>query len=230
MTFALGIDIEGAILAASGRKAGNVKVQTAIDGFLAVHEWMDERGILTPLRLAHLFGQCAHESMGFTHTIESLSYSADRLMAVWPSRFQHITFARQYARQPKKLANYVYARRMGNGDPTTDDGWRYRGRGYLQLTGRANYRRAGKALGIDLEVAPERATDPEIAWQIAASYLATRSRSGKTALVWADADNVKMVTRIVNGGLNGLADRIARTGRALDTLELPNETIKETTK
>ena len=116
---------------------------------------------------------------------------------------------------------------MGNGDPTTGDGWRYRGRGYLQLTGRANYRRAGKALGIDLEVAPERATDPGIAWQIAASYLATRSRSGKTALVWADADNVKMVTRIVNGGLNGLADRIARTGRALDTLERPNETITE---
>ena len=219
MTFALGIDIEGAILAASGRKAGNVKVRTAIDGFLAVHEWMDERGILTPLRLAHLFGQCAHESMGFAHTIESLSYSADRLMAVWPSRFQHITFARQYARQPKKLANYVYSRRMGNGDPTTDDGWRYRGRGWMQLTGRANYRKAGWVVGVDLEADPETARRPGPAWQIAAHYLATRKRRGKTALEWADADNARQITRIVNGGLNGLDDRNRRTRRALEQLK-----------
>ena len=214
-----GIDIEGAILAASGRKAGNVKVQTAIDGFLAVHEWMDERGILTPLRLAHLFGQCAHESAGFQATIESLSYSADRLMAVWPSRFQHITFARQYARQPKKLANYVYARRMGNGDPTTDDGWRYRGRGWMQLTGRANYRKAGWVVGVDLEADPETARRPGPAWQIAAHYLATRKRRGKTALEWADANNARQITRIVNGGLNGLDDRNRRTRRALEQLK-----------
>ena len=214
-----GIDIEGAILAASGRKAGNVQVRTAIDGFLAVHEWMDGRGILTPLRIAHLFGQCAHESMGFTHTIESLSYSAKRLMAVWPSRFQHITFARQYARQPKKLANYVYARRMGNGDPTTDNGWRYRGRGWLQLTGRANYRRAGWVVGVDLEADPETARLPGPAWQIAAHYLATRKRRGKTALEWADADNARQITRIVNGGLNGLDDRVKRTRRALEQLK-----------
>ncbi len=212
-----GIDIEGALLAASGRKTTNAKIDGAIEGFLAVHEWMDERGVLTPLRLAHLFGQCAHESMGFTHTIESLSYSAKRLMAVWPSRFPTLAIADQYARQPRKLANFTYGGRMGNREP--NDGWRYRGRGWLQLTGRSNYRRAGWVVGVDLEAQPDLARKPGPAWQIAAHYLATRKRRGKTALEWADEDSARQVTRIINGGLNGLDDRIKRTRRALEQLK-----------
>ena len=98
------------------------------------------------LGLAALIGQCAHESMGFTVTEERLSYSAARLMQVWPARYPTEEIARRYARQPRKLANHTYGGRNGNTEP--DDGWRYRGRGYLQLTGRANYRLAGLAVGL----------------------------------------------------------------------------------
>ena len=181
--------------------------------------------LATPLRAAHLIGQCAHESMGFTRLVESLYFTTpERLMAVWPRRFASPAVARVFTRNPERLANHVYGGRMGNTRP--GDGWRYRGRGYLQLTGRANYRRFGARIGIDLEASPERAAEPEIAWLIAASYLATRSRSGKTALEWADADNVEMVTRIVNGGLNGLDDRRHRTAAALSALAGPGRTLR----
>jgi len=173
--------------------------------------------LATPQRAAHLIGQCAHESMGFTRAAESLYFTTpERLMAVWPRRFALLTAARGFTRDPERLANHVYGGRMGN--TRSGDGYRYRGRGYLQLTGRSNYRRFGARIGIDLEAGPERAAEPEIAWLIAASYLATRSRSGKTALEWADANNVEMVTRIVNGGLHGLADRHQRTAAALSAL------------
>ncbi len=173
--------------------------------------------LATPLRAAHLIGQCAHESMGFTRLVESLYFTTpERLMAVWPRRFASLAVAAGFTRDPERLANHVYGGRMGNTRP--GDGYRYRGRGYLQLTGRTNYRRFGARIGIDLEAGPERAAEPEIAWLIAASYLATRSRGGKTALEWADTDNVETVTRIVNGGLNGLADRRQRTAAALSAL------------
>ena len=99
----------------------------------------------------------------------------------------------RFARDPELLANRVYAGRIGNGDAASGDGYRYRGRGYLQLTGRANYRAFGQRLGIDLERHPERAEEPEIAWRIAACYFATRPRAGLTALKWADADNVEAI-------------------------------------
>ena len=205
-------DIEAGIRAAAGRDA-----QAAIDGFMAVKEWMDQRGILTPRRRAHLFGQCAHESVGYTRTIENLNYSAHRLMVVWPRRFPTLREAEQYARQPKMLANKVYGGRMGNREP--GDGWRYRGRGWLQLTGRNNYRQSCAPLGIDLEAQPEIAREPSTAWRIAARYLGVREWAGKTALEWADENNTRQVTRIVNGGLNGLDDRIKRTAAALAVLE-----------
>ena len=94
------------------------------------------------------------------------------------------------------------------------DGFRFRGRGYLQLTGRSNYRTFGRRVGIDLEADPDQAAEPDTAWLIAASYLANRKRGGKTAFQWADDNNVEAVTRIVNGGINGLADRRHRTARA----------------
>ncbi len=181
--------------------------------------------LATPQRAAHLIGQCAHESMGFTRAVESLYFTTpERLMAVWPRRFASVAAARGFTRDPERLANQVYGGRLGNTRP--GDGYRYRGRGYLQLTGRANYRRFGARIGIDLEASPERATEPETAWLIAASYLATRSRSGRTALEWADADNVEMVTRIVNGGRHGLADRRHRTAAALSALTGKGRTLR----
>ena len=205
-------------LAQAARAAAPRAPEAAIEGLLAAAPALDRAGVLaTPRRAAHLIGQAAHESAGFTRDEEDLHYTtAARLMAVWPGRFAHQGVAAAYLGTPQALAEHVYGGRMGNARP--GDGWRYRGRGWLMLTGRANYRRMGAALGLDLEARPERAGDPLTAWRIAGQYLAVRRRAGASALDWADRDAADMVTRIVNGALHGLADRMARTARALAVL------------
>jgi len=168
-------------------------------------------------RLAHLIGQCAHESSGFVVTSENLFYTTpERLCAIWSKRFHTVEFASRFTRNPERLANHVYGGRMGN---TRDgDGYRYRGRGYLQLTGRRNYQRFGEAIGVDIEAEPGRAAEPEIAWRIAISYMNTRRRKGKSCFEWADLDNCELVTLAINGGFHGLSDRRLRTGGALAAL------------
>lgn len=211
-------------LKAAVRAAAHDAPETAIDGLDAVRTQLVEIGVMkNELRVAHMIGQCAHESARFTRVAESLFFTTPaRILAVWPSRFGGLADAKKYIRNPEKLANKVYASRMGNGEPSSGDGYRYRGRGYLQLTGRSNYRTFGRRLGIDLIGEPELAEQPETAWLIAASYLATRSRTfdgtRRTALEWADQNNVEAVTKIVNGGTHGLSDRQNRTARALAAL------------
>lgn len=165
-----------------------------------------------PLRLAHFFAQICHETGGLTILSENLNYrSAERLMAVWPSRFPTLQSAAPFVGNPRALANKVYARRMGNVDP--DDGWKFRGRGLLQITGRDHYARNGRALSIPLEEAPELAIDPDHSLAVA---LETWRRAGCDAL--ADADDVVAVTRAINGGTIGLADRrtwLVKAKRAL---------------
>jgi len=214
-----GIDLEGAILAASKYGRGNRKVDLAIDGILSVHEWLDNLGTFKTMpRLAAVIGQCAHESMGFKVTEEGLFYTTPaRLMKIWPGRFPTIEFAEGYVRSSRKLANYVYGTR--NGNHRSNDGWKYRGRGYLQLTGRANYKHFGKLVDLELEKWPELAKPAPGAWKIAAAYCANRTRGGKTVFEWADEGNVEMVTRIINGGHHGLEDRRERTALALAVLE-----------
>lgn len=193
----------------------------AIAGLNSAGDRIERHGALAnALRAAHLIGQCAHESGGFTRRVESLYYSSgSRIFAVFGRKyFSSIRHAEQFARNQQKLGNRVYANRMGNGDTASGDGFRFRGRGYLQLTGRDNYRIFGKRIGIDLQADPERAAEPVTAWTIAASYLDSRSRAGKTALEWADDNNVEMVTRIVNGGTIGLGDRRVLTAKALTAL------------
>lgn len=195
----------------------------ALDGLRSARPALAACGALaSPRRAAHLIGQAGHESLGFIRREEDLDYRTPaRLRAVWPARFTKAAEAARLTGRPEALAEHVYGGRMGNRRP--GDGWRYRGRGWLQLTGRANYRRMGRALGLDLEARPGRAADPATAWRIAGQYLAGRVRGGRTAFGWADRDNAAMVTRIVNGGTHGLADRMARTARALAVL-LPLET------
>ncbi|MCH8346632.1 MAG: hypothetical protein IIC87_06870, partial [Chloroflexi bacterium] len=149
----------------------------------ALKEWLDIRGLFdTSLRLAHLLGQCAHESTGFTRRTENLTYTtAERIRTVFGKRrFPSLVDAQGYVRQPRMLANEVYGGRMGNTRP--DDGWRYRGRGWIQLTGRENYKRFGASLGLDLDGEPDLASTPAAAWKIAGAYLAIRVRAGRTAL------------------------------------------------
>jgi putative chitinase len=155
-----------------------------------------------PLRLAHFLSQVCHETAGLTVLVEHLTYTADRLTVVWPSRFPTPAAAAPFAGDPRALANKVYGARMGNVGP--DDGWRYIGRGLLQLTGRTNYARVGRALGLDLETSPYLAASAEHALAIAVEIWRAAG-----CMAHADADDVVQVTRAINGGTVGLADRRA---------------------
>ncbi len=213
------------------RSAAPDAPDAAIAGLEAVQERLAGIGAMdSELRMAHLIGQCAHESLRFTVVAESLFYTtADRAFAIFPRHFRNISHAAEFLRDPEKMANHVYANRNGNGPPASGDGFRFRGRGYLQLTGRANYTVFGNRLGIDLIARPELAEEPETAWLIAASFLATRGRAGRLAFEWADRNNVEMVTRIVNGGTHGLPDRRQRTALALAGLggNPPLQTLRQ---
>lgn len=196
-----------------------IDLTAAIEGLHQAKEWLDARGLFeTPERLAHLVGQCAHESRLFEATVESLAYrTAARIRAVFGTRrFPTVADAEPFVRAEISLGNKVYGGRMGNKAP--DDGWRYRGRGYLHLTGRDNYRAFGRALGLALEAEPDLAREPAIAWRVAGEYLATRKRARLSALQWADRGSVAQVTRIVNGGTHGLDERKRLTALALEAL------------
>lgn len=169
-------------------------------------------GINTALRKAHFLAQAGHESGGFKHLVENLNYSADGLLKTWPSRFNAESAARM-ARKPELIANHVYGGRMGNVHP--GDGWKYRGRGVFQLTGRSNYARAGKAMGMPLEREPERLESLEAASMSAAWYWFDK---GLNTL--ADNDDIVAITKSINGGLNGLQDRRNRLERAKRALGL----------
>lgn len=163
-----------------------------------------EFGINTPLRAAAFLAQIGVESQGLTDFEENLSYSAPRLMAVWPSRFKSSVIANRYARQPEKLANFVYANRMKNGDEASGDGWKYRGRGPKQITGKDNYERCGKALGLPLVEQPDLLLQPEHGFRAAGWFWKTNNCN-----LPADKGAIDSVTRIVNGGMTGAAERRA---------------------
>ena len=169
-------------------------------------------GIDTPVRVAAFVAQCAHESTNFTALEEGLYYrTPERIRAIWPTRVPSLQLASTLARNPQGLANWVYAGRNGNGDEASGDGWRYRGRGLIQITGRANYREATQAASRDYEAHPELAAEPSDACMIAAWYWA---RHGCNVL--ADASNLDAITRIINGpAMAGAADRRERFREAL---------------
>ncbi|MBG8559713.1 glycoside hydrolase family 19 protein [Pseudomonas qingdaonensis] len=144
--------------------------------------------------------------------VENLNYSADALARTWPTRFTALSSA-AYARQPEKIANKVYADRMANGPESSGDGWRYRGRGLIQLTGRSNYRAAADELGLPLVDKPKLLEQPEFACQSAAWWW-SQNRLNELA----DAGKFEAITRKINGGLNGQADRVALYERALKVL------------
>jgi putative chitinase len=154
----------------------------------------------TALRLAHFMAQVLHETGGLTILVENMNYRAERLMQVWPKRFPTLASAKPFAHNPEALANHVYGGRMGN--VKKGDGWRFVGRGMLQITGRESYEKYGKALKIDLAGNPDLAVDSKWALKIAA---AEWNASGCNPL--ADDDKLKAVTFAINGGYNGLASR-----------------------
>jgi putative chitinase len=166
-------------------------------------ETFEKYDISTPKRQAYFIGQCMHESGGFKQLKENLNYSAKGLMTTWPSRFPDIDTAEKYERNPEKIANKVYAGRMGN---TEDgDGAKYIGRGLIQLTGKENYANCGSAIGVDLVANPDLLSTPQYAALSAGWFW---NRKGLNAL--ADADDIDTITKRINGGLIGLADRKAK--------------------
>ena len=158
----------------------------------------------TTKRQAAFIGQCMHESNYFKTLTENLNYSARALMATWPSRFPNEEVANQYARQPEKIANKVYGGRMGNGPEESGDGWKYRGRGLKQLTGKDNYQRCGAALGVDLVGNPDLLLQPKYA-ALSAGWFWDINRINELA----DKGDIQTMTRRINGGLLGLDARTA---------------------
>ena len=167
--------------------------------------------INTPERQAAFIGQCAHESANFKTLQENLNYSAKGLNATWPSRFPSEDAAQPFHRQPEKIANKVYSGRMGNTDE--GDGWKYRGRGLIQLTGKDNYRLASDALGVDFIADPDLVLTKEYAALTAAWYWNKRGLNKE-----ADAKDFTGMTKKINGGIIGLADRVAHINSALNVL------------
>jgi len=162
-------------------------------------------GITTPLRLAHFLAQCGHESGGFRAVQENLNYSAKGLCGIFRKYFPSVTVAMQYERKPEKIANKVYANRMGNGNEASGTGWKFRGRGYIQLTGTENYK------SFDATVPEDIIANPDL---VATKYpLASAAFFFKKNNLWsicdrgASPDVVTAVTKRVNGGTIGLADR-----------------------
>lgn len=181
----------------------------------ALERAMTRCSITTPRRAAHFLAQIGHESAGLTRLEENLNYSAKRLREVWPSRFTDATAA-VCANKPERIANRVYSWRMGNGDEASGDGWRYRGRSPIQITGRSNYAAMEELTGLPLIAQPELAASIDSAALIAATWWQT---NGLNRL--ADTGDVLAVSRRINLGTtrtsripNGLQDRIARTRRA----------------
>jgi putative chitinase len=172
-------------------------------------------GITTNLRLAHFLAQCALESTNFTAVVENLNYSAQRLLQVFPKYFKNVD-PNAYARNPQKIGSRVYANRMGNGDEASGDGYKYRGRGYIQLTGKNNYQAFSGFIGEDCVANPD---------LVATTYpLASAGYFFKANNIWAICDRgandaiVTSVTKVVNGGAHGLAERIQNFKKFIQAL------------
>lgn len=180
----------------------------------ALNQTFEKFNINTPLRQAAFIGQCGHECGNFKILEENLNYRAETLMKLWPKRFPTLEVANEYARNPRKIANKVYASRMGNRDEASGDGYRFRGRGCIQLTGHANYFHAGNGLRVDFVKEPDLVATPQYAALTAGWFWSTHKLNDL-----ADASNWTGLTKKINGGTIGLDDRIKHINHALRVLE-----------
>jgi putative chitinase len=179
----------------------------------ALSEICPEYDINTPKRLAAFVAQCAHESGNFRFLKENLNYRAASLTKTWPRHFPTMEIALQYERQPEKIANRAYANRMGNGDEASGDGWRYLGRGLIQLTGKNNYTFFAESLEMDVADAAEYLQTFEGAVQ-SACFFWDQNKLNQ----WADSGDILTLTKRINGGTIGLEDRIKHYNHALHVL------------
>ncbi len=179
----------------------------------AINQILPEYDINTPERVAAFIAQCAHESGGFKFLRENLNYRAESLLRTFPKYFKTLEEARAYERKPEKIANRVYANRMGNGDEASGDGFRYLGRGLIQLTGKNNYTFFAASIGVDLEECAEYLETFEGAVQSACFFW---DQNGLNR--WADSRDILTLTKRINGGTIGLEDRKKHYEHALHVL------------
>jgi putative chitinase len=187
-------------------KALETKIPASV--LVEIPEVMNKFKIDTPLRLAHFLAQCAHESGGFKFVQENLNYSAQGLMGVFKKYFPNETLAKQFERKPNAIANRVYANRMGNGDFDSGEGSKFKGRGYIQLTGKDNYSAFDKVVSDNILENPDLVATKypllSAAWFWNKNNLNALADKGATDL------DVTAITKRVNGGTHGLADRITK--------------------
>jgi putative chitinase len=188
---------------------GKLKEQIPDNVYGEIQSVIDKFEMNTPIRLTHFLGQCAHESGNFKLTSENLNYSTKGLITTFPKYFKQPGLAEAYARNPERIASRVYADRMGNGPEGTHEGWKFRGRGYIQLTGKSNYSSFDKFVNEDIVSNPDLVAKKypllSAAWFFHKNKLNTISDKGLTETV------ILELTKRINGGTNGLQDRIKYT-------------------
>lgn len=168
---------------------------------------MENFEINTLLRLTHFLAQCAHESGSFKLVVENLNYSAEGLQKVFGKYFPG-NLAESYARNPEKIGSRIYASRMGNGNESTEEGYIYRGRGYIQITGKNNYQNFSNAIGVDVVSNPDLvATTYPL---LSAAWFFKTNGLNEIADLGATPDIITKVTKRINGGINGLDDRVLK--------------------
>jgi putative chitinase len=200
-----------------------VKIKDPDKWLEVIKNTCQEFEINTPERIASFLAQTAHESAGYTMLEENLNYSDVTMAAVWPNRFAVIdpatkkpkkdekgknipnAFAKALHRKPELIANAVYSNRMGNGTIESGEGWKHRGMGLKQLTGKDNHKRCGEALGVDFVSNPDLLLEPNNAARSAGWFWKTNNLNK-----FADVEDIKGMTQKINGGLIGLADRQSR--------------------
>ncbi len=182
----------------------------------ALEQLFPDYDINTPKRMAAFIAQCAHESGGFMVLKENLNYKAATLRKIFPKYFPNDQIANDYASRPNKqvaIASKVYANRMGNGDEASQEGWKFCGRGLIQLTGKSNYQSFADSLEMDINDVPEYLATFEGAAQSACWFWETNKLNQ-----WADAGDILTLTKRINGGTIGLEDRIKHYNHALHVL------------
>ena len=189
------------------------KLHISADWVGPLNETFERFGIVTHNQQAMFIGQCSHECGNFRLLEENLNYKAATLMKLWPRRFPTLEKANEYSGNPKKIANSVYSSRMGNRDENSGDGFRFRGRGIIQLTGHSSYFHCGKALGVDFVANPDLVSSPKYAALSGGWFWSTHNLNSP-----ADALDYTKVTKIINGGTIGLDDRIKHVQQALAVL------------
>lgn len=180
----------------------------------ALSEILPDYEIDSISRVAAFLAQCAHESNNFKSLKENLNYRAESLVKVWPKYFPDLTTAKKYANNQPAIANRAYANRMGNGDESSGDGWKFCGRGLIQLTGRANYQAFADSIETNIEEIPEYLGTFEGAVQSACWFWETNNLNK-----WADKKDIITLTKKINGGTLGLEDRVRHYNHALEVLK-----------